>query len=138
MAVSAEDIRVVEESLPLIREHLEPVSMKFYENLFAVAPELRGMFRGDIASQGMRFMSTLATIADALDDPEALELELGDLAHAHQQIGIKAEHFTPMGSALLVTLGETLGEEFSPRIQEAWRAAYEEVAKRMIERGGFR
>ena len=53
-------------SLPLIREHLTPASTGFYDNLYAVAPELRGLFRGDMENQGMRFMSTLATIADML------------------------------------------------------------------------
>ena len=39
-----------------IRERLVPASMDFYDNLFALAPELRALFRSDIASQGMRFM----------------------------------------------------------------------------------
>ena len=67
MAVDAAQIRLVRESLPSIREHRVPVSMNFYDNLFALAPELRAMFRSDIAGQGMRFMTTLATIADLLE-----------------------------------------------------------------------
>ena len=69
MAIDEAQIRLVRESLPLVRERLAPASLDFYENLFAVAPELRGLFRTDLASQGMRFMSTLATIADLLDAP---------------------------------------------------------------------
>jgi nitric oxide dioxygenase len=137
MTVSDDDIRLVRESLPRIRERLVPASTIFYENLFAVAPDLRALFRPDLATQGMRFMSTLATIADVLGDPEELGAELDDLARAHARVGVRAEHFKPMGAALLVTLGETLGSEFTSRLQEAWRHAYDHFAAEMIARGRF-
>jgi len=137
MAVSAADIRKIRESLPMIREQIAPASSSFYENLFAIAPELRQLFRGDLDDQGMRFMSTLATIADLLDDPEALGPELEGLARAHAGIGVRAAHFAPMGSALMVTLGEALGPAFTPDLQGAWRAAYDNFAAEMIARGGL-
>ena len=137
MAIDAAQIRLVRESLPLVRERLVPASLDFYENLFAVAPELRPLFRTDLASQGMRFMSTLATISDLLDAPEELEEEAGELALAHAGVGVRAAHFAPMGIALMVTLAETLGDAFTPELQAAWHAAYDHFAARMIERGGF-
>lgn len=135
MALSDEDVRLVRESLPLVAEQMAPASEAFYDNLFAIAPELRAMFRDDLAGQGMRFMSTLATIAAVLDDPEARAAQIGALAHAHSRLGIAPGHFVPMGSALLVTLGETLGPAFTPRLQEAWRAAYDAIAAEMIAGG---
>ena len=98
MAVDAAQIRLVRESLPSIREHRVPVSMNFYDNLFALAPELRELFRSDIAGQGMRFMTTLATIADLLDAPDELSDEIDDLAKAHAGLGVKAADFAPDGS----------------------------------------
>jgi nitric oxide dioxygenase len=137
MAVSDEDIRLVQRSLPRIRECYAPASTDFYDNLFALAPDLRPLFRPDVATQEMRFMSTLATIADLLDDPGALGDELDDHARAHAGLGVRAEDFVPMGAALLVTLGETLGPAFDTRLQQAWRAAYDHFAAEMIRRGGF-
>ena len=69
LPISEAEIRLVRESLPMVRERLVPASEMFYENLFAVEPELRALFRPDLQSQGMRFMSTLGTIADLLDSP---------------------------------------------------------------------
>jgi len=135
MAVSAADVRKIQDSLPKIREQIAPASSSFYENLFAIAPELRALFRGDLNDQGMRFMATLATIADLLDDPETLGPELESLARAHAGIGVRAAHFAPMGSALMVTLGETLGPAFTPDLHAAWRAAYDNFAGEMIARG---
>jgi len=132
LAVSDEDIRLVRQSLPLIAERFEPVSLAFYENLFAIAPEMRAMFRDDLPGQGMRFMTTLTTIAEVLDDPVAREARIRPLARVHAALGTEPAHFAPMGSALLVTLGETLGSAFTPRLQEAWRAAYEAIAAEMI------
>jgi hemoglobin-like flavoprotein len=137
MAVDDAQIRLVRESLPTIRERLVPASTGFYENLFALAPELRPLFRSDLASQEMRFMSTLATIADLLDTPDELADEVDYLARAHQGIGVRAAHFLPMRSALLVTLAETLGPEFTPELQVAWHAAYDHFAALMIARGQF-
>ena len=137
MAIDERQIRLVRESLPMIRERLVPAATDFYANLFAVAPELRPLFRSDLTSQGMRFMSTLATIADLLDAPDELEEEASDLALAHANVGVRAAHFAPMGVALMVTLAETLGDRFTPELQAAWHAAYDHFASRMIERGGF-
>ena len=37
----------------------------------------------------------------------------------------------------MVTLGQTLGPEFTCEVQEAWRAAYEHCAALMIAGGDF-
>jgi nitric oxide dioxygenase len=136
MAVRSEQIAIIQQSLPQVRERLVPASSIFYDNLFAVAPELRELFRSDMQSQGMRFMSTIATIADLLGDPEALGTELDELAAGHCRIGVRPEHFAPMGVALMVTLGETLGPDlFAPNVKDAWNAAYNHFADEMIARG---
>jgi hemoglobin-like flavoprotein len=121
----------------MVRERLAPASEKFYENLFTVEPELRALFRPDLQSQGMRFMSTLATIADLLDAPAELASEIAHLATAHAGVGVRAAHFAPMGIGLMVTLAETLGEDYTPDLQAAWHAAYDHFAALMIARGGF-
>jgi nitric oxide dioxygenase len=135
MPVDPEQIEIIKRSLPRVRERLAPASAAFYDNLFAIAPELRGLFRGDMDTQGMRFMSTLATIADMLEDPDALGSELDDLATAHARVGVRPEHFAPMGEALMATLGETLGPDFAADERAAWRAAYDHFAAEMIARG---
>ena len=137
MSITEADRALVQESLGMIRLHLLPASSQFYDNLFVLAPKLRGYFRSDLAGQGMRFMTTLTTIADLMDAPDELADELDSLAHAHRGIGIRAEHFASVGAALMVTLGETLGPAFTCELQAAWRRAYDDFAARMIERGGF-
>ncbi|MCB1352064.1 MAG: globin [Rhodobacteraceae bacterium] len=138
MALTEKDIRIVQESLPAIRAHLEPASMKFYENLFKIAPELRPLFREDLAGQGMKFFSTLNTVFDMLHEPKTADAEMSDLAGSHATLGVKASHFAPMREALRVTLEETLGADFTPEMSEAWLKAYDEVADGMIARAHLR
>lgn len=137
MPIGEVERQLVRDSLGLIRIHLLPASSQFYDNLFVLAPQLRGYFRTDLAGQGMRFMTTLTTIAELLETPDEMADELDALAHAHRGIGIRAEHFAPIGAALMVTLGETLGPAFTCELRAAWRGAYEDFAAQMIERGGF-
>jgi hemoglobin-like flavoprotein len=129
--LDAEERAVLRESLALVHERLEPLSMAFYDNLFAVAPQMRGLFRDDLGGQGMRFMTTLVTIAELVDRPEAFDAAVAGLARAHARFGVRPEHYPPMGTALLVTLGETLGPGFTEARRRAWRAAYHAVADAM-------
>ena len=131
------NIKLVQESLPLIRENFASASASFYDNLFSLRPDMRDLFRDDLEGQGMRFLKAMGTIAELLDNPDALDSGFSQLALSHAQLGVRAEHFEPMGSALLVTLGEAMGADFSDELQKAWRAAFDTVASEMIERGGF-
>jgi hemoglobin-like flavoprotein len=137
MNMDKKDIKLVQESLPLIRENFAPASASFYNNLFSLRPDMRELFRDDLEGQGMRFLKAMGTIAELLDDPDALDAGFSQLAMSHAQLGVRAKHFEPMGSALMVTLGEALGSDFTDELQKAWRAAFDAVAGEMVERGGF-
>ena len=131
------DIGVIRASLPTVRQHLDPASEAFYVNLFAIAPELEALFPPDMAGQGMRFMSTLVTMAYLLDDPEGFAAGIDRLVAVHERAGVRAADFKPMGHALLVTLGEAMGPAFTCELQRAWRAAYDHIAAEMIRRCPF-
>ncbi len=138
MRLDAEQVRLVQETLPLLENTLADASARFYVNLFAIRPEMRALFRDDLESQGMRFLTAMRAIAEGLDDPDGLEARFAGLARGHASVGVRAQHFEPMGDALMVTLGETLGAAFTEERRAAWRAAYTVVADEMIRRGGFR
>lgn len=137
MAVTTRQAELIRQSFHALRQRLGPASMSFYEALFRRAPELRPMFRDDLAGQGMKFMTTLGTIIGAIEDPEALGHRFAELGRGHALIGVKAAHFAPMGEALIETLREEMGADFTAEIEAAWRAAYDELAARIVRRGGI-
>jgi hemoglobin-like flavoprotein len=135
MGVSAEDRRVLHECLPLVLERMRPMSERFYDNLFVLEPEVQELFAAHLGGRGMRFVGTLATVVALVEDEAALDRSAAALGRAHAGYGVKPEHYPALGHALLVTLGETLGREFTARRQAAWRAAYDALAERMIAAG---
>lgn len=133
--VSAEDKRMLRECLPLVLERMQLMSDRFFDNLLVLQPELRGLFEAHLGGGSMRFVGTLTTIVALIEDEESLDRAAAAMARAHEAYGVCAEHFPPLGHALMVTLGETLGIEFTSRRCKAWRAAYDMLAERMIAAG---
>jgi len=129
----------------LVRESLDAASTaelfagstRFYDNVFARDPGLRSMFREDLEGQGMRFMSTLKTIVDALAAPGGLQAAMADLGQTHRLLGIHIDMFDTMGEALIETFSQLLEDDFTPELDAAWRKAYGEIAKAMIAAGGI-
>lgn len=134
MKLSQAEIVLLRESFNLLQRDEQTASERFYERLFEIAPELRPMFPADMSEQGMKFMSTLGVILDHLEQPLGLDAYLDNLAKGHRAYGVKPEHFAPMGQALIDTMREALGDEFPDGADAAWRRAYDELARDMIQR----
>lgn len=137
MSLDHRQIALVRESFRGIDQTPTPVHRQFYETLFRHDPKLRALFRADIESQGMSFMRTLRTILDNLERPETLGERYGELGVGHQAVGVHRRDFDVMEDALMETLANALGEAWDDEVEAAWRAAYREIAARMIAAGGI-
>ena len=129
------ELALVQQCYKDLRPHLEPTSLYFYEALFARAPHLRELFREDLKGQGMRFMTTLGTILQDLENPEAGLINYAELGQLHQALGVRTGDFEPMEEALMDTLRDKLGDDFTPELKTGWRKAYRAFAARLIEEG---
>ncbi|VAV93252.1 hypothetical protein MNBD_ALPHA07-1533 [hydrothermal vent metagenome] len=137
MPLSQRQMMLIRDSFDMLRDDIEPRSIQFYDALFQHAPQLRDMFREDIAGQGMRFMSTLRVIVDNLHNPDAMASRYSDLGDGHKAMGVKAVDFEPMGRALIETLKNAMGDDFTPETRVAWQAAYKDFSAEIIKRGGI-
>lgn len=135
MTLSPYEYALVRDSLRAARAEMPPGDTRFYDRLFALRPDFREMFREDIAGQGMKFLTTLSIIVDALTSQDLVEQELDDLARNHAAMGVTPRHYAPMGDALIETFREVLGPAFTRETEAAWRAAYALIASRMMEAG---
>jgi hemoglobin-like flavoprotein len=104
----------------------------FYGRLFEIAPEVRPLFRGDMAEQGRKLMATLAVVVNGLGNLETILPAASALAQRHVGYGVKAEHYQPVGAALLWTLERGLGPDWTPAVADAWTAAYTTLSGYMI------
>ena len=133
MTLTTAQIDLIRDSFHRLDPDVETASELLYQRLFEITPELRSMFRSDMAGQGMQFMSTLGVILQHLDDPQALRPHLEHLAQGHAAYGVKPEHFRLMGQALIWTMRKTLGERFPEGAAAAWETAYELLAREMVQ-----
>ena len=85
----------------------------FYDTLFELDPEVKPLFKADIAEQGKKLMTMLDTAITLLDKPDKLIPALQKLGQGHVKYGVKAEHYDTVGAALLKTLEIGLEKEFS-------------------------
>jgi nitric oxide dioxygenase len=136
MTLTTAQIDLIRDSFHRLQPDVQTASELFYVRLFEIAPKLREMFRSDMTGQGMRFMTTLGVIVQYLDDPQTLRPHLEHLAQGHAAYGVKPEHFHPMGQALIRAMTETLGEDFPEGAAAAWEAAYDHLAREMIQLAG--
>jgi len=101
----------------------------FYGRWFAIDPSLRALFADvDMASQRTKLVQGLSTVVGGLDRVEDLVPTLEDLGRRHAGYGVKDAHYETVGTALLWTLEQGLGESWTAETEAAWTAAYTHVA----------
>lgn len=103
----------------------------FYNRLFKTNPELRAMFKTDVKSQGEKLMNALKFVVAGLKNPERIVPVVQHLGQTHASYGVKAEHYGMVGAALMWTLKQSLGPDFTKDVEAAWLAAYTLLAEVM-------
>ena len=111
----------------------EQAAELFYGRLFEVYPEVRPYFKSGMKEQGRKLMSTLGVAVNGLDNLDRLIEPLQTLGRNHVQYGVQAEDYAKVADALLWTLEQGLGEDFTPELRDAWTETYNIVASVMIE-----
>jgi hemoglobin-like flavoprotein len=131
--MKAETIRLVQKSFEQVRPIAATAAELFYGRLFEQDPALRHLFRGDMQRQGAKLMATLAVVVAGLSEPETILAAVERLGARHAGYGVRPEHYTEVGAALLWTLERGLGETFTPEVKAAWAETYTLLAGVMQE-----
>jgi hemoglobin-like flavoprotein len=77
-------------------------------------------------------MTTLGVVVSGLKNLEAILPAAKALAVKHVGYGVTAAHYKPVGEALIWTLEQGLGPDFTPDVKNAWLAAYGVLSAVMI------
>jgi hemoglobin-like flavoprotein len=129
--MTPEQAQIIKLTFAQVMRERDKVGRMFYDRLFSIAPEVKPLFKGDIAEQSRKLMDTLALAVGMLRDMPTLVITLEGLARRHVGYGVKDEHYDKVGEALLWTLEKGLGDAFTAQVREAWTALYVAVAKIM-------
>ncbi|QSX37136.1 globin family protein [Shewanella sedimentimangrovi] len=128
MSVTAQQVRLIKHSFALVKPEADAAAALFYRTLFEIDPKLKLLFRQDLRSQGRKLMAMLDAAVQGLEAPDKLVPILQDLARRHVKYGVKTNHFSPVGNALLFTLKQGLGDAYTDEVKAAWIAVIHLVA----------
>lgn len=130
-------LEVVKNSVPVLAEHGETVTKRFYEILFQRYPELKNLFNMSHQAAGGNQPKALANAVFAFarycETPEVLGPMVNRIAHKHTSLAVKAEHYPIVGECLLAALGDVLGLEPDHEIIVEWGNAFGALAKVFID-----
>jgi hemoglobin-like flavoprotein len=104
----------------------------FYQNLFAADPSLKPLFKGDMPEQGKKLMQMIGAAVGKLNDLPGLVPVLQNLGKRHAGYGVKDADYQTVAGALLKTLGQGLGDDFTEEVKQAWTEVYGVMAEVMI------
>src|SRR5689334_1526816 len=130
--MTPEQVSLVQQSFSKVAPIADTAAVMFYDRLFDVAPQVKGMFPADMTDQRKKLMATLAVVVNGLSNLESILPAASALATRHVAYGARPEHYPVVGATLLWTLEKGLGEAWTPDIAEAWTAAYGLLSGYMI------
>jgi hemoglobin-like flavoprotein len=97
----------------------------FYGRLFELDPSLQPMFaHADMAEQRRKLMQMITVAVRGLARLEELIPAIQSLGRRHVGYGVRDEHYETVGAALLWTLEQGLGRDFTTEARDSWAAVY--------------
>lgn len=137
--LSREAIEIVQATAPVVAEHAEAITRRFYALMFAENPEVLAYFNSahhHSGGQQRALAGAICAYAANIDDLSALGLAIELIAQKHCSLGIQAEHYPIVSKRLLSAIQEVLGAAATEEVLAAWEEAYRMLAKTFIEREG--
>jgi len=104
----------------------------FFNRLFSISPETRGMFKGDLEKQGKLLFKIFGWVLGIFELTDR-DVELGELAQRHVTYKIQPFHYTFFMMALTDTHKKVLGDHYSKEVLKGWTAVLSVIMKIMID-----
>ncbi len=131
--MNAEQITLVRKTWKMVLPISEKAADIFYKRLFEIDPSTRSLFSGNMREQGAQLMNMINTAVEGLDKLDTIVPAVQDLGRRHSGYGVLEQDYQTGGSALLWTLRQGLGAEFTPDVKAAWLEAYTLLADVMTQ-----
>jgi nitric oxide dioxygenase len=130
--MTPDQVSLVQDSFAKVVPIADQAAVIFYDRLFEIAPQMRPMFKGDMAEQRRKLIAMLSTVVTGLSKLETILPAASALATRHVAYGAQPAHYPVVGAALLWTLEKGLGEAWTPDVADAWAEVYGTLSGYMI------
>ena len=127
--MTLEQIQMVQASFAKIAPIVGPAAALFYQRLFTLDPTLAVLFTGDMRKQERKLMSMIGTAVNSLDQLDSIVPAVKALGRDMRITGSRT-HYATLAAALLWTLEQALGADFTPSVSARW-STYELLADTM-------
>lgn len=129
--MTPETISAVQGTFAKVEPIADKAAVLFYGRLFELDPSLKPMFKGSMDEQGAKLMRMLGIAVRGLTSLDTIVPAVENLGVRHIAYGVKDEHYATVGAALLWTLEQGLGDDFTPEVKQAWTDVYTLLAQVM-------
>lgn len=134
--MTQEQIAHVRETFEMVRPIADVAAGLFYTRLFELDPNLAPLFTStDMKEQGRKLMGMLAMVVAGIDRFDTLRPAVQDLGRRHVGYRVQPADYATVGAALLWTLEQGLGDDYTEDVAHAWTAAYTVLSGEMIAGG---
>jgi class 3 adenylate cyclase/ferredoxin/hemoglobin-like flavoprotein len=130
---SSDPVLLVQSSFHQIAPRLLAFGERFYAILFQADPKLQTLFKNDPVTQQRMLVSMLNSLVRGLNRLTEIEGGVRALGQRHCRYGAQGDHYPAVANALLLTLAEFLGDDFTPEIRAAWTAVFGRISELMID-----
>lgn len=134
--LSQKTIEIVKSTVPALKEHGVEITTTFYNNMFKNHPEVKAMFNMDKQKSGEQpkaLAMTVLAAAQNIDNLEVLLPAVKKIGQVHVNTNVKPEHYPIVGENLLIAIKEVLGDAATDEVLNAWKEAYQVIAKVFID-----
>lgn len=134
--LSAEHRAIIKATVPLLESGGEALTTHFYNLLLSEHPEVRPLFNQANQASGAQpraLANGVLMYARHIDQLEQLGGLVSQIINKHVSLNILPEHYPIVGTCLLRSIREVLGEEIATdAVIAAWAAAYQQLADLLI------
>ncbi|WP_404295250.1 globin domain-containing protein [Halomonas sp.] len=128
--------QLIDATAPLVAEHLDAITQRFYPLMFARYPEVKPLFNEAHQQDGGQpraLAGAVLAYVGLRQDPQQARGALATVVGKHISLGIQPDQYPIVGECLMAAIGDVLGDAVTPEVAAAWSGLYEELAGLLIE-----
>ena len=136
-SLDAKTIKTVKSTVPVLQEHGEALTRYFYSRMFTHNPEVKPFFNQTNQTSGKQqkaLAGAICAYAANIDNLEALGNAVELIAQKHASLQVRSDQYPIVGSNLISSIKEVLGEGATEEVINAWGEAYDFLANILIKR----
>lgn len=136
MPLTEEQKQILKSTAPIFKQNGKEITSIMYKHMFTAHPELLNIFNRTNQKNGtqpLALANTVYLVIENIDHLEILSPQLLLIAHKHRASLVLPEHYPIVRKYLLIAIDEFLGGMGDANIINAWSAAYNILARMLID-----